>query len=620
MQASHAFSTSSTYRGCPYLFISVSIVSIYKGHPVIQFFSFLILPISLPQCYLSFTPALHLPSFPVPTHTMGCGLSRPIAPFSSSHLSSKDSYYSAKIRRLNASGVFILIDASNFELEGQKLSHQLRFRKAGVDPSWRPHYGKLISLISSNLEQNTSRDIVATHVISSEGMLARNQFSPGRNTWKRLGITFTIPNSRNYPNAKRNGEDEAFTRGEKGVDQTLVRIMTQEFEGLHLLHGDSRKRPKRTFALVAGDFDYVDVVEQARLSGNDVEIWYWTGRKAMSTQWVREESRRHDRIGTLTFHDLREHFQSLTAILDEEELKIQGMEIGGDRPDRLSFGSGGTPLIGGKRRTPRKKNTGSSSVTPKIRLGGGVGNRRVGEKGDRTPTSSVLTSELGADGGSFSDNSGMVRGGMEEVDFDENRERCPLREFCNVQGCQKRHTEAERLHFSLHGGKGRYKLRRVKKSKGKRKSRNAEQNSGSNGVLLQNEQNFCIKCLKVHEKKECFVERNRPINPLEARPLIQEGYLIDMLVAKSLHGKSDPFTETEGKQDFIDGDGKILGETGMNDNDETRNTNGAGSRSPSDVKSSHVIRRPRLLDNNDEGRNTVLLTSSTLDKDGGALA
>lgn len=468
---------------------------------------------------------------------------------------SDSSHRAQKLRRLQSPGVVVLIDASNLETEGQKLAWELAHGRAGRDESWRIRYDHLLTLIAKrgDLASTTKpRDIIDAHCISSERHLVRNRFVPGRKTWARLGITFTIPSSRNFVPPRQHPRhrppvnsspqrtepsDSSYTRAEKAVDHTLVRIMTQEFEGLQLLYPNRQDRPRRTIALVAGDFDYVDVVEQARLSGCNVEMWYWTGRTSMSTQWIREESKRHDALGTLSFYDLRDHFEFLTTH-DE----ISGDELPGDRPDRLSLNS--------ERSIPEAA----------MRLGGETGQRRFSnlrseqnQEHAQPPTSEVrrLTpvgpSVPWKDGGppspftlSVSSPAPHLHSPM-KPSFSQPGEsavpRCSFREFCNQEGCELWHTEAERRHFDLYHGKGRYRLAKTKVCKGGKLCKANAKRYGLCPFLHEEEQPLCVQCLLIHPERPCDVERVRPINALEARPLVKKGYLVDLLMVKSSVGQ-----------------------------------------------------------------------------------
>lgn len=341
---------------------------------------------------------------------------------------------------------------------------------------------------------------------------------------------------------------------EKAVDHTLVRIMTQEFEGLQLLHPNRKDRPRRTVALVAGDFDYVDVVEQARLSGCDVEMWYWTGRASLSTQWIREESRRHDALGTFTFYDLREHFDFLTAKDDDYPA-----ELPGDRPDRFSLSSE------------------RSAADGPINLGGAIGRRRFSNpnrerKQEQVPpstpeirrvalTESIVMPWTGGESpspfaGSITSQASQlhspVRGGHLLRDG-RSVPRCSFREFCNQEGCKQRHTGPERCHFRLHGGRGRYRLAKTKACKGGKLCKANAKRYGVCPFLHGGEEILCVKCLQVHGAQTCEVERIRPINALEARQLVRKGYLVDLLMTKSTVGQPSSSRSTSRTSGISDG-------------------------------------------------------------------
>lgn len=191
-----------------------------------------------------------------------------------------------KIRRLQMPGILVLINVSNFEVGGARAAARLYPHLSANKLS----YARLLNLIASPDSTFSNRQIVSAHAIISQ-----NTF-----TQQVAGLTITAPPLRNSQHVERS------------ADHSLVRLMTQEFEGVHLLGC----APQRTFCVVAASDDCIDVVRHARFSGCDVELWFWLDSNVVPTIWAMEMSFEHDNIGALRIYDLHQSFLFLLGVHD----------------------------------------------------------------------------------------------------------------------------------------------------------------------------------------------------------------------------------------------------------------------------------------------------------------
>lgn len=140
--------------------------------------------------------------------------------------------------------VFVFVDNSNLWIEGKKISGQHQKPKIPSNGLYRVEYGKLLSHITEG------RDLGAVP------KLYGSEPPPNDSVWKMIeskGFDVSV--------FKRN----IFGK-EKGVDMRL---------GLDIGKLVLSPEEKATIVLVAGDADFVPVVDDVHEAGWKIEIWYW---------------------------------------------------------------------------------------------------------------------------------------------------------------------------------------------------------------------------------------------------------------------------------------------------------------------------------------------------------
>lgn len=241
------------------------------------------------------------------------------------------SRHADRFRRLQTPGLMIFIHADNFERNAEKVTSRFYSSMHASEIS----YSRLLNLISISCRSSIARNIVATHSVTAKDSSARKS---------EPFLTVTTPTS------------SSPQQGERATDICMARLLTQEFEGVHLL-GCAHQR---VFCVVSIDQDYVDVIRHARFSGCDVELWFWLTSDNLSPVWTSELSLQHDNIGSLRIHILNPHLPYLTGVEDKPKIFtdngltyntfsssfIQNVDIGHaykDRPSQVNFSSKASP-------------------------------------------------------------------------------------------------------------------------------------------------------------------------------------------------------------------------------------------------------------------------------------
>jgi len=141
--------------------------------------------------------------------------------------------------------VFVYVDNSNLWIEGKKISGKRKKPPVPSNYNYRIEYGKLLN-----------------HVLNGRALgdvpkLYGSEPPPNDSVWNMIrskGFDVNV--------FKRN----IFGK-EKGVDMQM---------GIDITELVLTKKPPSTIAIVAGDADFVPVVEKARNRGWTTEIWYWS--------------------------------------------------------------------------------------------------------------------------------------------------------------------------------------------------------------------------------------------------------------------------------------------------------------------------------------------------------
>lgn len=137
-------------------------------------------------------------------------------------------------------------------------------------------YTGLLTLLSTSAHTLPARPIVTAHLIS----------------------TLTVPPV---------GTSSLIVHSSSSVVPTLVRILAQESEGVHLI----ARATCRSFTLVVSpSMDYLDIVRHARFSGCDVDLWHLADPPS---EWAAEASVAHENVGALRLHDIRPYLSLVTT-------------------------------------------------------------------------------------------------------------------------------------------------------------------------------------------------------------------------------------------------------------------------------------------------------------------
>ncbi len=141
--------------------------------------------------------------------------------------------------------VYVFVDNSNLWIEGKKVSGRSRNPEVPSNYNYRIEYGKLLN------------HIIGTRQLADVPKLYGSEPPPNDSVWKMIqskGFDVKV--------FKRN----IFNK-EKGVDMKM---------GMDITKLILRVGPPSIVAIVAGDADFVPVVEEAQQAGWEVEIWYWS--------------------------------------------------------------------------------------------------------------------------------------------------------------------------------------------------------------------------------------------------------------------------------------------------------------------------------------------------------
>lgn len=141
--------------------------------------------------------------------------------------------------------VYLFVDNSNLWIEGKRISGRNFTPRLESNYWYRIEYGKLIAHI---LESRSLGDVPK---------LYGSEPPPNDSVWKVIrskGFDVKV--------FKRN----IFNK-EKGVDMKM---------GMDIIKLIMTIKTPATIAIVAGDADFVPVVEEARQYGWEVEVWYWS--------------------------------------------------------------------------------------------------------------------------------------------------------------------------------------------------------------------------------------------------------------------------------------------------------------------------------------------------------
>jgi len=141
-------------------------------------------------------------------------------------------------------GVYVFVDNSNIWIEGKKVSGQRLRPPVDSDPWYRVDAGKLLEHV---LDGRPLADLPTLY-----GSIP----PPNDTVWEKIrkaGFDVKL--------FERNARNK-----EKGLDMEL---------GLDMNDVSHSVSPAGTMILVAGDADYVPVLERVKKRGWNVEVWYW---------------------------------------------------------------------------------------------------------------------------------------------------------------------------------------------------------------------------------------------------------------------------------------------------------------------------------------------------------
>jgi uncharacterized LabA/DUF88 family protein len=140
--------------------------------------------------------------------------------------------------------IYLFVDNSNLWIEGKKVSGRQQNPPVPSNYRYRIEYGKLLS------------HVIDGRQIGDVPRLYGSEPPPNDSVWKIIrskGFDVNV--------FKRN----IFNK-EKGVDMKMGMDITRLILGV---------KPAGIIALVAGDADFLPVVEEARSAGWEIEVWYW---------------------------------------------------------------------------------------------------------------------------------------------------------------------------------------------------------------------------------------------------------------------------------------------------------------------------------------------------------
>lgn len=144
-----------------------------------------------------------------------------------------------------AQGVYVFVDNSNIWIEGKKVSGRQQQPPVESDYWYRVDAGNLL------------QHILAGRTLADIPQLYGSVPPPNDTVWKKIeaagfGVTLFDRNTRNK---------------EKGLDMEI---------GLDMNDLTWKIQTPGTMILVAGDADYVPVIERVKPKGWRVEVWYWS--------------------------------------------------------------------------------------------------------------------------------------------------------------------------------------------------------------------------------------------------------------------------------------------------------------------------------------------------------
>jgi uncharacterized LabA/DUF88 family protein len=144
-----------------------------------------------------------------------------------------------------ADRLFIFVDNSNLWIEGKKISGRQAKPPVPSNYGFRIEYGRLLQHVLNGRE------------LAAVPMLYGSEPPPNDSVWKII---------------RAKGFDvKVFKRTifnkEKGVDMRM---------GLDIQKLVLRSNEKATVAIVAGDADFIQVVDDVRAEGWRIEAWYWS--------------------------------------------------------------------------------------------------------------------------------------------------------------------------------------------------------------------------------------------------------------------------------------------------------------------------------------------------------
>ncbi len=141
--------------------------------------------------------------------------------------------------------VYIFVDNSNVWIEGKRISGKTKKPQIPTNPQYRIEFGRLLEHVQQG---RTLGDIPK---------LYGSEPPPNDSVWKII-----VAKGFDVKVFKRN----IFNK-EKGVDMRM---------GLDITRLAIVTKPPSIIAIVAGDADFVPVVEEAQKEGWNVEVWYWS--------------------------------------------------------------------------------------------------------------------------------------------------------------------------------------------------------------------------------------------------------------------------------------------------------------------------------------------------------
>lgn len=171
----------------------------------------------------------------------------------------------------------VLMDDSNLWIEGKRLAAERDGLMIDSNPIWRINHERLMeavlkgysAFIGGQLKTTAPRKHVLKRVFVSVPSDAAEDKAYTDAVYRRFsqqGIDVDI------------SARSRFTGREKMVDHKFVRVMSQDIACLTLAKKEllkDRIPVDRTYCLIAGDGDYVDLVHNALDMGFPVEIWFW---------------------------------------------------------------------------------------------------------------------------------------------------------------------------------------------------------------------------------------------------------------------------------------------------------------------------------------------------------